>query len=332
MLKRIFSYELGLIENCLKIRISNPPIKLLLNCRAIAWVASGLSLCTAEFGRKIMQDYCNIPGNVYTPLDFATSNVKEFFPVLISYRGKNLDIKSAARKINQTKVKDLLLISGFKNSPVERYSISNNVKVQCLSLPIHKEENRFVSVLSVFALCALTQRLAERIKGKIFLSFEELELIYDSANEESEKIFYVMTKTLDIKNYKLIALGNGLNSPALNGLKSAFAESGLATIITGDIKDYSHGKYLSAFREKKVAYLLFENKFNHNMANILYSRLSPSFPIIRVNINETEISGLWKEIFFIFLLTLRLSNFYGFNLKHPPKPKNMKRWSNWGVI
>lgn len=332
MPKRIFSYELELIENCLKIRIPSPSIKLLINCRAIAWVASGLSLCTAEFGRKIIQDYCGVPGNVYTPLDFITSNIKKCFPVLISYRGKNLDIKSAASKINQAKIKNFLLISGFKNSPVERYSISNKVKVHCLSLPKHKEEHRFVSVLSVFALCALTQRLAECIKGKILLSFDELELIYDSANVESEKIFHVMTNTLDIKNCKLIALGNGMNSPALNGLKSAFAESGLATIITGDIKDYSHGKYLSAFQEKKVAYLLFEDKFNHNLARIFYSHLSPSFPIIRVNIHETEIGGMWKEIFFIFLLTLRLSNFYGFNLKHPPKPRNMERWSNWGVI
>ena len=250
-----FDYEFNLMKKCMNTEINHGVLESIRKSRCIAWVASGLSACPAEFARRILQDTTDVPGVFFTPLDFIKSKLINFLPILITYRGKSFDIQAVAKKIMKSDIKEVIMITGFSGNRVEKFLRENGVEVRVVVMPDHKEENRFVSVLASLGLTGLGIAIANKL-SKQQLNFD-LEKIWDSSIKISRTVcenFLVVGSNWS--DYKWIVLGSGLSSPYLYGWQSVMSESGLCTFITGDIKDYSHGKYLSALREKNLAYLI----------------------------------------------------------------------------
>lgn len=332
MNKDNFKYEFNLMKKCMGVEVDYKVIEIIGKSRCIAWVASGLSACPAEFDRRILQDLANAPGIFFSPLDFIKSELSNYLPILVTYRGRNLDIQAVAKKIVKSKIKEVIIITGFPKNRVEMFLREKGVNVKAITIPVHKEENRFVSVLASLALAGLGIAIENKL-SKQSLDYHNIEEVWNFSIKTSKNIcekFLAISD--DWPSFKWIVLGSGLSSPYLYGWQSAMAEAGLCTFITGDIKDYSHGKYLSAFREKNLAYLILVDEYNHNLADVMEKRFSKFFPVIKIVPKFDGLEGLIENLFIIFHTVSMLSKSSGLSIKNPPKTQEVAKWNNWGRI
>lgn len=331
---RGFEYELSLVKECLTMPLSESLVKTLLNARSTAWIASGLSSFSAEFGRRMFLNKTGIPATLFTPLDFVQSNTSQYLPILVSYRGKNRDIKSVAKKIVQNPNGAVVLLTGFADTPVERQLLSGKNPVDWFHLPAHKEEKRFISVLPTMTLAALGYRLAQ-LSGKDYDDtslVEGLDWIYSKAKITSQRLVKEMTKFEGWDKLKWIIIGGGSSAPSLLGWQTSLMEAGLTSPVIIDIKDFSHGKYLSALREKNIGLLLLSDPSTSHLTEIIRKRFDNVFTTVSVTAESENEFAFWEHLFIVFLSLTELSDSLGFNIRKPPKPKIVQSWTNWGEI
>lgn len=330
-----FAYELRLFEECLSVPIDVAIRQLINESRCTAWIASGLSKVAAECGRRMVQEWAGTPGRLFTPLDYCGSNISEYLPVLLSYRGKNLDIQSAGQSIVNASIKQVLLITGYEQSAIRAYLENHAVQVHTISLPSHRKDKRFVAVLATWAMTALTLRLAQVVSG-LEPETTNLREVANRAHEEAERdgttVVREIRQVKDWLSRKWIILGGGPTTPALVAWETMCAESALMSVVTSDMKDYTHGRYLSAMREKDVGFIILTNAMDASLGRIMTTRLSEMFPVIEIASQKGPVFDLCKHLFVVPLVVSALARANGQNIASPPKPGITNKWRNWGKI
>lgn len=315
------------LENCFNVRISKDIIEDLMQANHLIWVWSWLSSSPAEFGRKTINEVW-IPWIFQSPYEFVESNINRWMPVLISYRWKNLDIQSVADKIVKSWVKKILLISWYIDTRVSKFLEKNWVKVHIISLPEHIEEKSFVSVKATTWLITLILKLRMKIK------WENKSIDFKKISDKAE----IMSKNLSNKiilqdwwrKNKWIILSCWIVNYSTLCWQSSLMEAWLVSPIIWDIKDYSHWKYLSAFEERNINYLIIDSyQSNSDIVNKLFSRLCIYFNIYVIKPDFDSISWYLENIFIAFKTVDKLSKSQNLSIKNPPKPKEMWKWKNW---
>lgn len=328
-----FASELGLFKKCFKLPVDAETCGAISDSRCTAWIASGLSKVAAECGRRMLQNCAGVPGRLFTPLDFCSSNHTQYLPVLVSYHGRNHDIQAAAKSLVKAGHKRAVLIAGYETTSVRAYLEDNGVKVHTIFLPEHQEDKRFVSVMATWALSALCMRLAQTVGSPDVQDLDDsFDAAYEQARSAAGPAGESFIKTKDWSNRKWIVLGTGSTVPAMLAWEAMCAESALLSVVIADIKDYTHGRYLSALREKAVGFVILSDDMNADLGRMIKDRFSPLFPVIELNSRGDELFVLSHQLFLVTMIVSRLAKVAGHTLARPPKPTFIRSWNNWGTI
>src|SRR5215213_4022149 len=211
-----FAGELTFFKECFRVPVNTETRRAISDSRCTAWIASGLSKVAAECGRRMLQNCAGVPGRLFTPLDYCSSNHKQYLPVLVSYHGRNHDIQAAANSLVKAGHRRAILIAGYETTAVRTYLEDNGVQVHTICLPEHQEDKRFVSVMATWALAALCLRLAQTVSSP---EVEDLDDSFDAAYEQAtlaaDPAVSSFTKIKDWSNRKWIVLGTSATVPAL---------------------------------------------------------------------------------------------------------------------
>lgn len=329
-----FEYELSLFKECLRLPLGSQALRAVRSSRCTAWVASGLSKVAGECGRRTLQDWAGVPGHLFTPLDFCSSNHANYLPILVSYRGKNLDILSVGRSVVEASHRQALLITGYRRTHVSDYLERNGVDLHIISLPPHEEDDRFVAVLATWTILALSLRLAQAAarQAKCEDTDELIESAYHAAEREGRMVVDKLLLVPGWESRKWIVLGGGVTTPAMLAWESMCAEAALSSVIISDVKDYTHGRYLSAMREGNVGFLILSEAAGTSVGRIISRRFSQLFPVIEVNSRGEHLFVLCMHIFLVAFVASGLARSAGYSIGDPPKPAVTKNWRNWGTI
>ena len=328
-----FAGELGFFKECFKLPVDTETCRALSDSRCTAWIASGLSKAAAESGRRMLQNCAGVPGRLFTPLDYCSSNHTQYLPVLVSYHGRNHDIQAAANSLVKAGHKRAVLIAGHETTAVRAYLEDNGVNVHTIFLPEHREDKRFVSVMATWALSALCLRLVQTVGSQEIQDLDDsFDAAYEQARSDADRAGESFIKTKDWSNRKWIILGTGSTVPAMLAWEAMFAESALLSVVIADIKDYTHGRYLSALREKAVGFVILSDDMNADLGRMIKDRFSPLFPVIELNSRGDELFVFSHQLFLVTMLVSRLAKVAGHSLASPPKPTFIRSWNNWGKI
>jgi hypothetical protein len=328
-----FASELVLFKECLKLSVDTETCRVISDSRCTAWIASGLSKVAAECGRRMLQNRTGVPGRLFTPLDYYSSNHRQYLPVLVSYHGKNHDIQAAANSLVKAEHKRAVLIAGYESTPVRAYLEDNGVEVHTIFLPEHQEDKRFVSVMATWALSALCLRVAQAVGSQKVADLEDgVDAAYEQARSAAALTGESFNQIEDWSNRKWIVLGTGSAAPAMLAWEAMCAESALLSVVIADLKDYTHGRYLSALREKTVGFVILSDEMNADVARIIKDRFSQLFPVIELNSRGDELFSLCHQLFLVTMIVSGLARGAGHSLTSPPKPPFIRSWNNWGKI
>ena len=299
-----------------------------------AIIGSGLSFSTANFLSAFL-DFYSVRNRVYTPLEYCF-NTPLSIPILLTYRGKNHDIESVAQLIIRKGIKDCVILSGTINYPIASLLEKNGVTVHKIVLPVHSEERRFVSFRATMSMISMSYNFALSFNNNNKkIELPDARKLWDISQYTENQARTNASKLIELDNFrnkKWIVVGKGFLDPFSVMMQSVFAESGLASIQIADYKDYTHGKYLSAFQEKNIIYFLLDYAVLSNIVQIMHERFSPIFTVFKIPVNGDEFINYFESALTIFYFAAALLEAQNDSFKAPPKPKEMRYWTSWGKI
>ncbi|MHA2244891.1 MAG: PfkB family carbohydrate kinase [Candidatus Hodarchaeales archaeon] len=219
-----------------------------------------------------------------TPFDYVLLEQKSKPVVLISSGGTNPDIKAAFQKSLELNAQKTCLITS--NPSAKLYSMIKNLEQgENILIKTPWKERGFVSILDLIATILLGARLilsdtwSEEYQN--FSSEESLNSLLESAIKRQEAY---ITSNLDLfgreRAKHIIALGSGWAWPAVLDLESKTVESGLSTIEISDLKNYTHGRYMSLYKEPEgKIVILFKTPKTSKLVDFLQNKLSQITPV-----------------------------------------------------
>jgi hypothetical protein len=320
----------ALAEQCLQLELPRALVALLDGRRPLAWIGSGLSRIAAEVGAR-MSHRVGCPSTVFTPLEYCSSGEAPYTPVLVTYGGGNLDILSASRHVAAQGVRRAVLLAGFHATPCERLLTANGAAIEVVTLPEHVRERRFVAVMPLLATCGLALRLA-LARGDAQAAADA---IHSGSRRAEERRDWLRGRILGIEGWRerrWVVLGGGLTMAAAYAWQALLSEAALADVVVADVKDYSHGRYMSALQRRDMAFLVLSDARCRNLSRTLSKRFEGFFPVIHVELDDGAVGSLWGHLALAGALVEDLCGEAGWSLDAPPRPEIVRTWNNWGHI
>ena len=214
-------------------------------------VGTGGSFVAATFIAQLISKHHNNIVMPIRPYDFIRMGLRAPFAVFISNSGKTPDILSAILHAQNINIPKVILISG--NGSSETMNILRENKDILLSTGAN-EDRGFLSVLGVISPCYLSWALANEIwsNDQGYRYFNDL---YMRAEMKVNNSFSAFKRDDDFKilGRKSIILGGGFAWPAMLNLESKMVESNFGRPQISEIKDYSHGRFVSSMDQKVIA-------------------------------------------------------------------------------
>lgn len=214
-------------------------------------IGTGGSFVVASF---IAQLISMKSGNVIMPIkpfDFIRIGLRVPFAIFISNSGKTPDILNAITYARNIKIPELLLVSGNKN--LDLIDILREKKDTFLYTGAN-EDRGFLSVLGVFAPCFLSWAISDKIWFND-IGYRYFNELYLKSEIKANNVFYKYKRdgNFRIAGRKSIILGGGFAWPAMLNIESKMVESNFGRPQISEIKDYSHGRFVSSIDQKVLA-------------------------------------------------------------------------------
>jgi len=224
------------------------------------------------------------------PFDFIRMGSSAAFSIFISSSGSTPDIMGAIRHAKNIGIPKLLLITGNKRSVSSEILGENNDVLLCTGA---NEERGFLSVIGVIAPCFFSWAAQSE---KIWYDddgYKYFNDLYLAAENRVNRIFSKYKR--DNSRFKIlgrrsIILGGGYAWPAMLDLESKMVESDLGRPIISEIKDYSHGRFVSSMN-KDVLAIVFGMPDDVEYRRFLIEKLNRSNDIIEINSDELGPTG-----------------------------------------
>jgi hypothetical protein len=264
-----------------------------------------------------------------TPAQYCQERTSGFVPVLVSYKGRNNDICSAAAKAILNAVPGILL-SGVPRSRTHDLLAHGLQGTTVAILPQHQLDRAFVSVRGTLALAAMA--LGVSTASAPGESSIDMSKIWTSAAHLAVRLSQAIIAVPRWREHQWFVLGGAIAMPAMLAWERAMAEAGLALAIPADLKDFTHGRYISALQQGRAAFIVLSDNENEQLANITVQRFSQACPVVK-----STAEGAWREILLQHLITAfvamgNLATSVDIDIKKPPKPEIASCWTNWGKI
>lgn len=312
-----------------------PASVLIKDATSSVWIASGLAKISAIYGTSLIQGLSGKPSRFITPIEYAQNNQIQCLPILVSLRGNHPDAIEIAKIIAARQKEASLLITGDRYGGASNIFRNNsfNASITCSDLPLR--DQRFVNCKSVIMLSALVQNLVYssfRSTNKKQISIDSLIETWYCAKISSEVIIEQMSNIKNLEQKQIIILSDGIISPYGITWQSILSESGVATPIYLDIKDYTHGDHLAATRTRNTLYIIISHPGIKEISQIFAGRFSSIFPVLKLELESGISLRFWENLFVAINVTSSLTALLGYSNQRPPKDPIVWSWRNWGKI
>lgn len=281
-----------------------------------------------------------------TPNEYLKIPKKSDVTILLSYSGRG-DINPALRKAINDK-DNAIVITGWNNSKLLRPAMANNIPVWSLESKV--SDRGFVSTIGMLSMMTVFTVVLKEVLGqekvtKFFAKDNLADLYSDARNTASTQSTYLMerlsnnenntSKSLrDIfSNLHLVILASGMAYPAAQDFESKLTEGGVCTSEIAEIKNYTHGRYINAYKNKgKRAFVIFSTPQNQQLSDFLYTKFSKSFPVIRLTSKADDFRGTFELMVKQLYLLSFLSRQLRLDLCRPDYPAEAKGLFSYSKI
>ena len=130
--------------------------------------------------------------------------------------------------------------------------------------------------------------------------------------------------------YHFIGMGSGWAKPALIDLESKIVEGGISTIEISELKNFTHGRYISAYKHRKnrIAVIMRCPPYEE-LANFLIDKLKKQMPVIELSTEKKFIPGAFEIIIQSLYLAHYLGLKEGIDILKPRYPIEAKGMYSW---
>lgn len=321
--------ERDLAERCWSMELDGKAAAFLRGSEPVAWVGSGLSAVAADLGCRV----CHERGRAtvrLTPYEYCRLPEVPYLTVLITYGGRNLDSRSVAEHVRRTRARRVLLVTGHRDSACRQILDESGADVACVTFPPHVHESRFVALLPLLGSAALSFRLAAATGAGTHP--EGLRPVHSLAIQSAGEFLNRLASITDGARRRWVVLAAGAPSAAAMAWQVLWSESALGDLVVADLRDYTHGRYLSTLRRDDSGIIVLADDGVRNLANVLIRRFEGLIPVVPVRLSGPPALAAWEGIVVACASIAALCRVEGWDLRSPPKPAASPSWANWGRI
>ena len=188
----------------------------------------------------------NTHGGLFTqairPFDYIRSGRQTDYIFAITYSGSTEDCAEAISHARDVNARHVVLVTGAAE-PKLRTMLRERDTV--ISLGRETRERGFISMAATVAPCALWTAAAIGIPEMVrFAARVERGAVRSRISEIAANLIAPMETC-----GRIAVFGGGLAWPAMIDLESKFVEGGVGTLQLHEVKDFSHGRFISLSNE-----------------------------------------------------------------------------------
>jgi len=250
-------------------------------------IGTGGSYVVANFIASLLSQHTNNLFMPIRPFDFIRLGKNVNSAIFISNSGKTPDIISSLKYSIEIKIPRIAVITGEKQSELDEYLRSEDDLLLCTGA---NGERGFLSVAGIIVPCFMIWAALRNNQfwhdEKGYLNFHRL---FENAKNKAGKVFSKLEKATPegISSQRIVVLGGGYAWPAMLDFESKMVESGLGQPELSEIKDYSHGRFVSSINSRIVK-IICGMPDDKPYRDFLIDRLTPKKKVIEIT---TDYSG-----------------------------------------
>ncbi len=210
-------------------------------------IGTGGSFSAATFLALLLSTQGRGMARAVRPFDYIRMGNVSPYVIVLSHSGKTLDIAQALKVAKQRGVKRRVLVSGAEKPDLAKYldGTGDVVIVAGNGEPEHGFLSFSGVALPMFLSWAVFRRhIWEKEEG--FQVFHE---IFSESKNKASAAAHMADKLAAGPQWtdrKIIALGGGFGWPAIRDFESKMVEGNLGHVEISEMKDYSHGRFMSS--------------------------------------------------------------------------------------
>lgn len=312
--------------------LSNTQLTTSIESSPVLFIGSGGSFSAAVFGEQIVISLRGNPALALPPYELRSISapLNNMLPILLSYGGENTDILYAFDRLRALNTKEGIVITGNPDSRLVKRARDCGWQTILVS-KIKGSVGHLATIGYLATLSSLSAILSpDYIRDDLdkFFKFDTLRNISKAADFKARKL----CDELDSKpsEYHFIGLGSGWARPALVDLESKIVEGGISTIECSELKNFTHGRYISAYRHRKdrVAIVIRCPPYE-DLAEFLKKRLEKQMPVFELSTEKPSILGAVDLVIQSLYLAHHLGLKQGIDISNPKYPKEAKGMYSW---
>lgn len=248
-----------------------------------------------------------------TPLELTLFNrqIKEMAVLLFTAGGRNADSIHAYQYLSELEPEGLLTCCMCKDAPIKQVQ-KDNLHNYYFEYKMPVKKDGYLAVESLVSSTVFLCRAFENLTGNQFFRIPDM-VLWGSQAPQMKQVEQVLTKET------LIILHGGITTPAAIDLESKFSEASLGNIQLVDFRNFAHGRhYWLSDRKERTAIVSMAGSSVEKIVNKTLNLLPQEIPVLRFDVDDETVLGLFKSFDFIFQLVLQAGVFQGVN---PGKPK-----------
>jgi sugar/nucleoside kinase (ribokinase family)/fructoselysine-6-P-deglycase FrlB-like protein len=306
----------------------------------VFFVGSGGSFSAAAYCEYVLH-YANAKaiGKALTPNEYVNITRKSDATLLFSYSGRSDILPSLKRAIDNKE--STVIITGHRKSKLARIAVANRVPVWYLDTKV--SDIGFVSTIGMLSMMTLfTVMLKDMLDEKKvydFFDHSSMEKIYNNARDDASKQSTHMLERLvqsdrqdEARNVRekltqihLVLLASGPSFPAAVDLEAKLTEGGICTSEISELKNYTHGRYINAYKNKdKRAFVVFSIPQHKKVVDFLTKKLGKEFPTVILETQYSDFRGTFELMIKSLYFSSFLSRQLGIDICKPKYPKEAK--------
>ena len=275
------------------------------------WIGTGLSKIAAAYGSDLTRHFHGQLAFFQTPLQFANDPVKNY-ACIVTLGAKHPDITQALSMASLHNGGTCVTANPSPDLPV---------KIDSFTGAFPEKDRRFVNCNSILCMSIYVEQYLN------VLSCDFVEKI-NASTAISQKILDSLYK-FNWRSKKIVIVSPGTLTSSEHIWKTVFAEAGITDVHYVDIKDYTHGEYLTALNMKNYGFIVISTPATHNLADIFFKRFIEKFEVTRIDIPKDNIQEqFWIELLTALHIAEGLSRGIGFKGQRPPSGPDS--WRGWG--
>jgi hypothetical protein len=237
---------------------------------------------------------------------------------------------AAARHASKMNTKDCMVITGAGDSPLSQHARKNHWQV----LKLLPELRGFVAtgglLSTVSALAAILTTEDEVLELRAHFEQSKLYDLFAASNRTASYEAEGFHPTIDMPSQHIVALGSGWAWPAVIDFESKIVEGGVCTIEISELKNYTHGRYISAFHNRQNRhFVIFKTPNDRELVDFFVKRLKRYFDI---TVLETSYDGVFGGVN-LLIQELFLAKYLGTKAgkdlskpRYPPEARGLYGW------